>query len=99
MTVDGVRLMAHEIILICGGMLLLLVGIGVLSFFANIIGMIFDLIGMVVSIGMMGPVPGCGCVVLVIGCGLVASIGYIWLTAMGTCNTEQAMNFCRLLGG
>jgi hypothetical protein len=91
--------MDNQFFLICGGLFLLFVGLGVLSFFANIIGMFFDVINIVVGVASMGPIPGCGCLALVLGCGCFASVAYVWLTAMETCGTDQAMNFCRFLGG
>lgn len=89
----------NDIILICGGFIVLFVVLGILSFFANIIQMVLDVVNFIMSIGMMGPVPGCGCLALFLGCGCFASVAYVWLTAMNTCGTPQAMNFCRFLGG
>ncbi len=81
----------------CG---LLCVGVIVFGFIFPLLDLVFDVIGTLVGfifdIAGVGPVPGCGCVILLLlvgGCGVFG----IWFTdAMATCGTPEQVNLCRL---
>lgn len=90
-------------VLIAAGLCLVcFLGFGLIGFVLSLLGFIGDLVGGVTNIlfGLLGcgPLPGCGCVVVVIGlagCGVMSM--YV-VRIVQSCGTPQAVNFCRLLG-
>lgn len=93
---------AGTIVIVAVGACLLCVVILILGLVLQVLGTIFDLIGglfdMLFSLVNIGPIPGCGCVVVLIA--LVGCVGCAVYTTsiIGKCGTPEAVNFCRLLG-
>ncbi|MBK8025948.1 MAG: hypothetical protein IPK19_32335 [Chloroflexi bacterium] len=89
--------------------ILLAVGIGclccvlaiVLGFGLQIVGVGIELIGNIFEVVLgafgAGPVPGCGCIAIVGGCGLILGFAYLLVSAIVSCDTNPT-NFCTLIG-
>lgn len=81
--------------LICGGLL-------VLGFVFQLVGSALDIVGglfgAVLGILGGGPVSWCGCLVVLLGCGICGGFGLMLANALQTCGTPDAVNFCRLFG-
>ncbi len=86
---------SNALFLLCGGCVVVAILLVVLPFFMNIIGVIFNLLEFVTTLINLGPVPGCGCVMLLLGCGCTSTVGYVLINALSTCGTPQAVNFCQ----
>ncbi len=88
-------------LLIAVGCCLLCVVGGVLLVILNLLGSVIGLIsgGVEVLAGIIGGLPGsgCGCLLLVGGCGAVALVGWLILGGLAGCDTTYT-NFCALLG-
>ncbi|MFW5708771.1 MAG: hypothetical protein ACOCX5_00990 [Chloroflexota bacterium] len=86
------------IVLICGG---LCVGGFVVMFLLSFVGEILELgLGVLEFFGealLWGPLPGCGCIFVLVACGMCGAL--VWLAAdvLATCGTPDAVNLCRLL--
>ena len=84
----------------CG--VLCVVGIGLLfslQIITSVVGMfagIFQVFGTVLN---GGPLAWCGCILLFVICGAITVLGIWFVSILSTCGTENAVNFCRLLGG
>lgn len=65
-----------------------------------IIGGAFDLLGgvfeLVFNVFEGGPVAWCGCLFVLLGCGLCGGIVLAIISVASTCDTPNAVNFCRL---
>lgn len=77
--------------------------VGVILFIGmQIIGGVFGIFGGVVDVvfelATAGPVPGCGCVVVVVGCMLCVGVVLAISSVLSTCGTPDAVNFCRIFG-
>ncbi len=83
----------------CG--VLCLTGIGLLfslQILTSVVGAfagIFQVLGTVLN---GGPLAWCGCILLFVICGAVAVVGIWFVSIVGTCGTDNAVNFCRLFG-
>jgi hypothetical protein len=89
--------------------ILLAVGIGcgccilviVLVFGLQIIGTAFELISsvfeVIFGVAGAGPIPGCGCIVVGGGCGVILLIAYLIVSAAASCGTNPT-NFCTFIG-
>jgi hypothetical protein len=86
------------VILICGGMCVLgIVVVFVLPFLADLFSIIAGIVELSIDLATLGPVPGCGCVV-VLGLCAGCAAGSVWLAdVLSTCNTADAVNLCRFL--
>ena len=85
------------VILICG---VLCIGGLVIGVAFTLLDFVFDILGTVIGLAVdlieVGPIPGCGCVMLaglLFGCVL---FGTWFVDAMATCGTAEAVNLCRL---
>lgn len=92
-----------------GTLLLLVAGMGllcgvlfVLGSVLNAIGVVFDVLGGALEIALnlfnMGPLPGCGCIALLLVILTCVGGGMAINSIVSSCGTAQQMNFCRLLG-
>ncbi len=77
----------------------LLCGVGLVL---TVLAPVFDLLGgiveMVVGLFGVGPVPGCGCVVVVALVASVLVVAALTMSILSTCGTPNATNFCTLFG-
>lgn len=93
---------SSTLILIAGGCGLLCVVLVVVStvlqIFGNVLEIVTGLFGFV--FGFAGNIPGggCGCIVILLGCGVCGGLGVGLSNFLQTCGTPEAVNFCRLLG-
>jgi hypothetical protein len=78
----------------CAGGLILLFVIGIA---ADILGAVFGIVEIGFDLFNAGPVPGCGCVLVIGVCGSCSAFTYFALQTLSTCGTPDAVNFCRLL--
>ncbi len=90
------------LILIAAGCGILCIVLFVIGTVLNALGIVFELLGglaeFAVNLFNFGPVPGCGCVVVV---GVIAlCIGTVLAVngVLQSCATPQPVNFCQLLG-
>lgn len=90
------------LILIAAGCGILCIVLFVIGTVLNALGIVFELLGglaeFAINMFNFGPVPGCGCVVVV---GVIAlCIGTVLAvnSVLQTCGTPQQVNFCQLLG-
>ena len=81
---------------LCGVGLLFMTGFQVISGFLDIFS---SLIEVVFEILAGGPVAWCGCVVLLFVCGGGTVLAVILAQGLWSCGTQQAINFCTLIGG
>ena len=90
------------LLLIVVGMGLLCVVLFVLGSVLNALGVVFEVIGGALEIAVnlfnMGPLPGCGCLALVLAIVMCVGGGMAVNSIVSSCGTAQQMNFCRLLG-
>lgn len=65
-----------------------------------IVGGALDLLGgifeLVFGILEGGPIAWCGCLLFLAGCGVCAGILIAVMSVLSTCDTPNAVNFCRL---
>ncbi len=81
-------------------------GLCVVGLILSAVAPIFDLIGgllelivnLVTGLFGVGPIPGCGCAVLIAVVGGVLLIGAFLAAVLSTCGTTDATNFCTLFG-
>jgi hypothetical protein len=73
-----------------------------MSILGPFVDIAFGILGMVVDLAStlfeVGPVPGCGCVVVLALIGAVVLTGAVMVSITSTCGTPQATNFCMLFG-
>jgi hypothetical protein len=83
----------------CCGLCIIGVVLSVVMPFLDIVmglaGMVIDFAGMLFQ---AGPVPGCGCVVVVAFVVAVLVVGLLMTSVLSGCGTPQATNFCTLFG-
>jgi hypothetical protein len=83
----------------CCGLCVVGLALSILGPFVNIavgiVGMILDLAS---TLFELGPVPGCGCVIVAALVGAVLLAAAIMVSLTSTCGTPQATNFCTLFG-
>lgn len=90
---------ALTVAIICGGLCL----VGVVLFFGiQILAGTFELFAgffeLFTGILAGGPFAWCGCLMAILGCGLVIVIVMFIFTNLQNCSGPNAMNFCRLFG-
>lgn len=86
------------LVLLCCG---LCIG-GIVLFFifplvTGLLEIVFGLFETLLDIANIGPLPGCGCIVLIAGCGLCGAVTLFVSNVLSTCGTPDAVNFCRFL--
>jgi hypothetical protein len=90
------------LVLIAAGCSVICVVLFVLGTFLNALGVVFELLGGVFEIAVnlfnMGPLPGCGCIALLLALVICVGGGLAVNSIVSSCGTAQQMNFCRLLG-
>jgi len=83
----------------CGGLcvlgLVLSIVAPLLDIVTGIVGMLLDFASTLFSVG---PVPGCGCVVVLALIAAVLVAGALITSILSTCGTAGATNFCTLFG-
>lgn len=93
---------SSTLILIAGGCGLLCVVLVVVSAFLQIFGNIVEiftgLFGFIFGFAGNVPFGGCGCIVILLGCGVCGVIGVGIANTLQSCGTAEAVNFCRLFG-
>lgn len=90
------------LLLIVLGMSLLCGVLFVLGTVLNALGVVFHVLGGALEIAVnlfnLGPLPGCGCLVLLLAILTCVGGGMAINSVISSCGTAQQMNFCRLLG-
>jgi hypothetical protein len=76
--------------------------IAVLGFILQFVGTFFGVIGgtfqLFTDLISGGPVVWCGCLVAIFALGICGIVGFFVASALGTCDTAQAVNLCSLFG-
>ncbi len=90
-------------VLIAGGLCLVcFLGFGLIGFVLSLLGFIGDIVGgvtnMLFALLGCGPLPGCGCLVAVIGLAGCGVLSLYVVRVVQSCGTPQAVNFCQFLG-
>lgn len=92
-----------QLILIGGGLALLCVVLFILGTVLQVLGTVFSLVGglleLVVNLFNVGPIPGCGCVLVVGALGLCGLLIYAAINISATCSGPNPVNFCQFFGG
>jgi hypothetical protein len=90
------------LILIGAGCALLCVVLFVLGMALQVIGTVFQLLGGLLEIAgevfNFGPVPGCGCVLVLMVLGLCGGLALMLSNLSATCGTVNQIMICRLFG-
>lgn len=72
----------------------------VFSIVAPILDMVMGVVGMLLDFASTlfgaGPIPGCGCVVVLALVASILAVGALTASILSTCGTAQATNFCSL---
>lgn len=77
-------------------LLIIVLGFG-LQFIGTALGLVGNVFEVIFGLFGAGPLPGCGCIVVGGGCGLVLLLGYLFISAAASCGTNPT-NFCTLIG-
>lgn len=85
------------VILCCGLCIGGIVVVFILPLFAGLLDILTGLVEALFEIANIGPLPGCGCIVLIAGCGLCAAVTVFISNIAATCGTPDAVNFCRFI--
>ncbi|TVR22280.1 MAG: hypothetical protein EA396_06325 [Anaerolineaceae bacterium] len=84
------------LVLLCGGACLLAVFLFIiLPIFSGILNIVFSVLDVFLSLFQAGPLPGCGCVMVLAGCACTGTLAVVLIDALSTCNTADPVNFCR----
>lgn len=84
------------LVLLCGGLCLFAIfAFIILPIFSSILGVVFGVLDVFLSLFQAGPLPGCGCVMLLAGCACTGTLAFVLFDALMTCNTADPVNFCR----
>ncbi|MFN8379026.1 MAG: hypothetical protein U0452_10180 [Anaerolineae bacterium] len=73
-----------------------------ISIIAPILDIVMGIVGMLLDFAStlfgVGPIPGCGCVVVLALIASILVVGALTTSILSTCGTAQATNFCMLFG-
>lgn len=90
------------LILLAAGCGLTCIVLFVLGTVLNALGVVFQVVGniieLLVSLFNLGPVPGCGCAMLVLGALTCVGGGIVVSNIIATCETAQRVAFCSWIG-
>lgn len=68
----------------------------------NALGFIFELVGNIIELGVnlfnLGPLPGCGCLAVVLVIASCVGGGFVLNSVIATCDTASRMAFCSWIG-
>ncbi len=92
---DSAFTLALVCALLCGAVILLVMGLQIISGVLDIIG---GILGLGLDILGGGPLSWCGCLLLFVGLFACGGLVMLLAQALSTCGTAQAVNLCLIFG-